>query len=135
MTNYYTLLDLIPAATAAEITESYRFHAAAWHPDRHSTANKSRAEAKMKQFNEAYRVLSDPQARHAYDASLGLPATIAHTNGGRLDPALPSIIYDRVADLLCEGKTAQATQELIHNAPGIAAIQLARLIRRSRKKG
>lgn len=126
--NYYTLLDLEPGATAAEITESYRLHAAAWHPDRHSAANKPRAEAKMKQLNEAYRVLSDPQSRHAYDASLGLTPTL------KLDSALPSMVYDRVADLLCEGKTAQATQELIQHAPSIAAIQLARLIRRRRQK-
>jgi len=62
--NYYQILDVPTTATAQEIKKSYRQHARRYHPD---VSKEPDAEARMKDVNEAYSVLQDPQKRQAYD--------------------------------------------------------------------
>jgi curved DNA-binding protein CbpA len=66
---FYELLEISPSASQDEIKESYRFLTAAFHPDKHTEANRQRAESIMKSLNEAYSVLSDADKRRVYDAS------------------------------------------------------------------
>jgi len=62
--DYYDILGVPKTATAAQIKSSYRKLALQWHPDR----NKSQeAEAKFKEINEAYQILSDTKKRQTYD--------------------------------------------------------------------
>ncbi len=63
--NYYRTLDVEKTAGQREIKEAYRKLAFLYHPDR----NKGEAAAveKMKEINEAYAVLSDPEKRDRYD--------------------------------------------------------------------
>ena len=63
--DYYEVLDVAKAASADEIKKSYRRLARKYHPD----VNKSDAgtEAKFKEVQEAYDVLSDEKKRQAYD--------------------------------------------------------------------
>lgn len=61
--DYYNSLGIPKTASQDEIKKAYRKSAMQYHPDR---AGKS-AEAKFKEVNEAYQVLSDPQKRAAYD--------------------------------------------------------------------
>ncbi|RJR14582.1 molecular chaperone DnaJ [Candidatus Microgenomates bacterium] len=62
--DYYEVLGVSKSASEQELKAAYRKQALQWHPDR----NKSKeAEAKFKEINEAYEVLSDPQKKAAYD--------------------------------------------------------------------
>jgi curved DNA-binding protein len=63
--DYYSLLGVPRSAGEAEIKSAYRKLALKHHPDRNQ-GNKA-AEAKFKEINEAYEVLSDPQKRKMYD--------------------------------------------------------------------
>ena len=80
---HYEVLDLESTASAQEIKESYRLHAAAWHPDRHMGTSRNRAEAKMKEINGAYKVLSDVETRRAYDATIGYTSQTRATSNVR----------------------------------------------------
>lgn len=69
--SYYDILGVSKNATADELKSAYRKLAKKYHPDLYSTAGeaeKKNAEAKFKEINHAYDVLSDAQKRAAYDA-------------------------------------------------------------------
>ncbi|MEN3189422.1 MAG: molecular chaperone DnaJ [Atribacterota bacterium] len=63
--DYYEILGINKDATTDEIKKAYRKLALKYHPDRNSSD--SNAEAKFKEINEAYQVLSDPEKRARYD--------------------------------------------------------------------
>ncbi len=62
--DYYEVLGLARGATEAEVKSAYRKLAQRWHPDVNQDAT---ADARFKEINEAYQVLSDPQRRQTYD--------------------------------------------------------------------
>ncbi len=62
---YYQVLELTRDATASEIKKSFRRLALKYHPDRNQ--GDLEAEAKFKEVNEAYQVLSDPEKKAIYD--------------------------------------------------------------------
>jgi curved DNA-binding protein len=63
--DYYTLLGVDKSASTAEIKKAYRKLALKYHPDQNN--GDKAAEAKFKEVNEAYAVLSDTQKRQQYD--------------------------------------------------------------------
>jgi curved DNA-binding protein len=63
--NYYELLGVERGSTPEDIKKAFRRLARQYHPDM-NPGNKA-AEEKFKEFNEAYRVLSDPSTRSQYD--------------------------------------------------------------------
>lgn len=58
--NYYKILGVTKSANEKEIKKAYRKLALKWHPDKNKD-NMEAAEAKFKDINEAYAVLSDPK--------------------------------------------------------------------------
>jgi len=62
--DYYQTLGLARDATAEDIKKSFRKLARKYHPD---VSKEADAEQRMKEVNEAYTVLSDPERRAAYD--------------------------------------------------------------------
>jgi len=63
--DYYEVLGVARNASDAEIKKSFRTLARKYHPD--VAKDKSTAEEKFKELNEANEVLSDPEKRRKYD--------------------------------------------------------------------
>ncbi|OGC50528.1 hypothetical protein A2716_04975 [candidate division WWE3 bacterium RIFCSPHIGHO2_01_FULL_40_23] len=63
--DYYEILGISKNASGEEIKAAYKRLAKEHHPD--VAKDKTAAEAKFKEINEAYQVLSDPQKRKMYD--------------------------------------------------------------------
>ncbi|MGD8244439.1 MAG: molecular chaperone DnaJ [Anaerolineae bacterium] len=62
--DYYEVLGVDRSASQEEIRSAYRKMARAYHPD---VSDAPDAEARFKEINEAYQVLSDPEKRRSYD--------------------------------------------------------------------
>jgi curved DNA-binding protein len=65
--NYYEVLGVDRKASQEEIKKAFRKLARKYHPDLKSGNEKTVAEEKFKEINEAYEVLSDPAKREQYD--------------------------------------------------------------------
>lgn len=62
--DYYETLGVARDASTEDIKKAFRKLARKYHPD---VSKEADAEARMKEVNEAYTVLSDPEKRAAYD--------------------------------------------------------------------
>jgi curved DNA-binding protein CbpA len=72
LTNYYSLLEVPPTATVAEIRHAYRERLKIYHPDKYPALPaelKTLLADQTKTLNAAYETLSDPARRQAYDLS------------------------------------------------------------------
>ncbi len=63
--DYYRVLQVPRNASLEDIKRAYRRLARKFHPD--VNPNNRQAEERLKEINEAYAVLSDPEARQRYD--------------------------------------------------------------------
>lgn len=79
--DYYEVLGISKGASDDEIKKAYRKMAKKYHPDINKEAD---AEAKFKEVNEAYEVLSDPQKKQIYDqyGHAGLDGSAGFGQGG-----------------------------------------------------
>src|SRR5688572_18081104 len=62
--DYYQVLGVARDAPAEDIRKAYRQLARKYHPD---VSKEPDADARMKEVNEAWAVLQDPEKRAAYD--------------------------------------------------------------------
>lgn len=67
--NYYEILKVSKNATDQEIKNSYKKLVKKYHPDLY-VGDKSFAEQKIKEINEAYDILSNPETKAEYDEYL-----------------------------------------------------------------
>eukprot|EP00039_Didymoeca_costata_P026882 m.16911 g.16911 ORF g.16911 m.16911 type:complete len:498 (+) comp5836_c0_seq2:186-1679(+) len=88
--NYYKILDVAKDAGDYDIKRAYKKMAMKTHPDRcKDESKKEEAEAKFKDVNEAYSVLSDSEKRHRYDQGADIEeinSGHSHHGGGRMNP-------------------------------------------------
>jgi hypothetical protein len=69
--NVYDVLGVKASASAAEIKSAYRELVKKYHPDLFADAGeKAEANAKLRQFNEAYAILGNAKRRRLYDQEL-----------------------------------------------------------------
>ena len=68
--NYYKILEVDRDASPEVIEKAYRALAKKYHPDLQESNMKQKAEEKLKLINEAYEVLSNPDSKAKYDATL-----------------------------------------------------------------
>ncbi len=66
--DYWSILGVSPGSDLPTIKRAFRTEARRWHPD--LNVNDVNAEERFKLVNEAYAVLSDPQKRSIWEASL-----------------------------------------------------------------
>lgn len=70
MKNYYEILEVSHNASQEIIEKAYKTLAKKYHPDLQEDTNKKEAEQKMKEINEAYDIISNPEKRSSYDEEL-----------------------------------------------------------------
>ena len=68
--NYYDILQINQNASPEIIEKAYKTLAKKYHPDLQEESNKKEAEEILKEINEAYEILSDPNKKALYDQNL-----------------------------------------------------------------
>ena len=68
--NYYEILQINQNASPEIIDKAYKTLAKKYHPDLQEESNKKQAEEILKEINEAYEILSNPDKKALYDQNL-----------------------------------------------------------------
>ena len=120
--NYYEILQVSPSADQEIIERIFRLLAKRYHPDNKHTGDDS----SFRIIAEAYRVLSDPAKRAAYDGNH--TASDAYRNNTPFNPS-------ESRDPEAEKKINQAILFIFYAArkrnamrPGVGAIELEKLV-------
>lgn len=85
--NYYDILQVNKNASSEIIEKAYKILAKKYHPDLQPKDQKKQAEEILKEINEAYEVLSNPEKKKDYDDFLLEEETQKHSE--------PNSYYDR----------------------------------------
>lgn len=85
--NYYDILQVNKNASSEIIEKAYKILAKKYHPDLQPEDQKKQAEEILKEINEAYEVLSNPEKKKDYDDFLLEEETQKHSE--------PNSYYDR----------------------------------------
>jgi molecular chaperone DnaJ len=91
--DYYAVLGVDRNASAKDIKKAFRALAQQYHPD--NNPGNTEAEARFKDVNQAYEVLSDPKVRAEYDQARDAFARGAYVGG----PGGGGAQYVRIEDL------------------------------------
>lgn len=116
LATHYTTLGVSDDATTAEIRRAYLALARTLHPDRQLDASPTESAAaarKMQDVNVAWRVLSDPARRYAYDLSLPTASSTARPRG----QASPT-------SAATEDESADVVSSIIHGVPWLLLVGL-----------
>jgi curved DNA-binding protein CbpA len=107
--NHYDILGVKSTASPEEIRRRYKFLVIAFHPDRflRTPEHHALAEQRIKQVNEAYRILSDPRSRTQYDL---VRLSAVANSGVSVHPFLTQLQHDVTQ---AQARSAQLEQELL----------------------
>ena len=95
--DYYKILEVTPAASQSDIKKSYRRLALRYHPDKNF--GQQLYEAKFKEIQEAYHVLSDPKKRQDYNYRRNnYSHSYSHARTKAYTPATPQTILNQTID-------------------------------------
>lgn len=108
--DYYSLLGIGRDADSNALKAAFRKKAMEFHPDR-NPGDKG-AEAKFKEVNEAYSILSDPEKRQIYDrfgaeGVKGAASGGGFAGGAGFDDVLNGMFGDLFEDLFAGGRAGQ----------------------------
>ncbi|HEX4820959.1 MAG TPA: J domain-containing protein [Acidimicrobiales bacterium] len=98
----YDVLGVVPTASADEVRRAYLSRARESHPDRYidaSATQRDAAEGRMREVNEAWRILGNPRRRRRYDLELmpSRPQTADVRFSSRSDGTMPEVIdYEEI---------------------------------------
>src|SRR5215207_1898538 len=137
--DYYKVLGVSYQATPAEIKRAYRAAMKRSHPDKLAPELRSEAESYARELNEAFRVLSKPEAKQRYDqqlkSSMVQDQIMSHYAGGLGSPGQDRDIYARIRAAkrveqrkLQKRTDREATTSLLVVFVGFALLVLALLI-------
>lgn len=70
MKKYYEILEVNPKASIEVIEKAYKVLVKKYHPDTYEGEGKIYAEQRLRDINEAYKILSDEFLREQYDSEL-----------------------------------------------------------------
>ena len=68
--NYYKILEVDSSASPEVIEKAYKTLAKKYHPDLQEESQKESAGEKLKEINEAYEILSNPESKAKFDQML-----------------------------------------------------------------
>jgi hypothetical protein len=120
--DYYATLEVMPDADDEEIRQAFRRLARLYHPDVAGTGDLAR----MQQVNAAYKVLSDPPRRAAYDQTRGPRRTEPAHEGARAEAfhrTRPP--HTRAGTLRATAGPLAQRHQLDANATSVAALAFA----------
>ena len=126
--DYYEILQISPNAEPETIHRVFRLLAQRFHPDNGETGN----EAKFRTLSEAYRVLSDPEARATYDvvhASLRQERWRLVTSGAEADNDFEAERGIRLTLL----EVLYTRRRVEPDKPGLSLLDLEKLMGRARE--
>lgn len=105
--DYYEVLGVAKDASSQEMKKAYRRLAMKYHPDRNP--GDAAAEARFKEANEAYEVLTDSQKRSAYDR-FGHSAVDGPAGGSGFSSgsSFGSIFEDVFGDIFSDGHSSRS---------------------------
>lgn len=100
--DYYKILGVSYQASPAEIKRAYRAAMKRSHPDRLEPELRAGAEARARELNEAFRVLSKPESKRRYDqqlkATMVQDQIMSRYAGGLGAPGADQDIYARIRE-------------------------------------
>lgn len=98
--DYYEVLGVAKSASETELKSAFRKAAMKHHPDKNP--GDAEAEAKFKELNEAYQILSDPERRAAYDrmGHAAFEQGGGNPFGGDFSSSMSDIFEDFFGDIL-----------------------------------
>ncbi len=100
-TNHYEVIELTPAAQTEQIKDAYYAMARRYHPDRFhiksGTALHNRISSAFARVTQAYEILTDPNARAAYDQNLERSRQFSATQESK-PPAVDDSAFEADAD-------------------------------------
>lgn len=115
--DYYEVLGVDRSASESEIKSAFRKLAIKYHPDKNP--GDKEAEAKFKEINEAYSILSDPEKKSKYDqfGFAGVDPNAGFGGGGFSGAGFGDIFGDIFGDMFGGGFGGFGGQQRTRNGP------------------